>query len=581
MKSPHETENGWPARTRAEVESLLCGPGAGFFEIEERTFCGVPFRSWKHAPPSLRALLETSRAHPEREFLVYEGERVTYGAFVRAVAALGAHLIACGVRKGDRVAIAMRNLPEWPAAFFAAVSVGAIAVPLNAWWTGPELAYALGDCSARVLICDPDRWRRIAPFRIDLPFERVITVGGESSSQESVGGAVEALERVIGSARIWADLPERPLSDVEIRPDDDATIFYTSGTTGRPKGALGTHRNALCAPMTSVYVTVAAALRRGEPPPEPAPLTILLAAPLFHVTACHAVLLSAVLTGSRIVLMRRWDPGAALALIERERVDVAGHVPTFVQQLLEHQDAHRFDLSSLKVVPYGGAPSAPELARAVSQRFGAAPGTGWGMTETSATVITHTAEEFLSRPDSCGAAVPVAQLRIMADDGAREAHLGEVGELWVKGPMIARGYWNCPEATAATFVDGWLRTGDLARIDADGFCVIVDRLKDMVIRGGENVYCMEVEHALCAYPGVREAAVFGLPCAALGETPVAVLCLAPGKEVTIADIRRFLSERLAAFKTPSAFAFTDEPLPRNPNGKVLKRELKGLFAAAP
>jgi acyl-CoA synthetase (AMP-forming)/AMP-acid ligase II len=281
--------------------------------------------------------------------------------------------------------------------------------------------------------------------------------------------------------------------------------------------------------------------------------------------------------GHTIVFIRKWDPVEAMRLIERERVHVTGGVPTIAWQLLEHPERSRFDLSSLEQISYGGAPAAPELVRRIWEEFGALPGNGWGMTETMATVTSHVGEDYLARPDSAGPPVPISDLKIMSTDGTAELPVGEVGELWARGPQIVRGYWNRPEATAETFIQGWVRTGDLARLDEEGFLYIVDRAKDMVIRGGENIYCIEVENVLFDHPAVTDAALIGLPHRTLGEEPAAVVHLAPGAGATEEELKAWVRERLAVFKTPVRIAFLPQPLPRNANGKILKGELKALF----
>ncbi|HEX9947382.1 MAG TPA: class I adenylate-forming enzyme family protein [Allosphingosinicella sp.] len=556
----------------AQVDALLTAPGSKL-EMAEVPIRGIPTRVWKNTPPSLAALARHARGHGERLFTLYEDERVGFEASFRATAALAAELARLGVAKGDRVAIAMVNLPEWPAAFFAIVSLGAIAVPLNAWWTGPELEYGLADSGAKILICDSPRWERIAPHRAALPALRHVIVSRSASAPD--GGA--RLEDLIGGPGAWSALADRDLPDVAIDPDDDATILYTSGTTGRPKGALGTHRNLLTNILSVGYSNARAALRRGEAPPEPQPKTVLVVVPLFHCTALSAMLMGTMVAGHTLIFMRKWDPLEAMGIIERERVQVTGGVPTIAWQLLEHPERSRFDLSSLEQINYGGAPAAPELVRKIREEFGALPGNGWGMTETTATVTSHSGEDYLNRPDSAGPPVPVADLKIMSPDGAAELPIGEVGELWARGPQVVKGYWNQPEASAATFVDGWVRTGDLARLDEEGFCYIVDRAKDMVIRGGENIYCIEVENVLFDHPAVTDAALIGLPHRTLGEEPAAVVHLAPGAEATEEELKAWVRERLAVFKTPVRIAFLPQPLPRNANGKILKNELKVLF----
>ncbi|WP_374527893.1 class I adenylate-forming enzyme family protein [Novosphingobium sp.] len=561
--------------TLAEVQSQLCAPGQRF-EIELVSIRGIPTRVWKNAPASLAALAETGRAHGDATFLVYEDERVSYAAWYRAVAALAAHLRALGIGKGDRVALAMRNLPEWPVAFFAATTIGAICVPLNAWWTGAELAYGLANSGSKVLICDAERIERIVPHRADLPDLAAVFV----TRGAGLPNGMEALESVIGAAADWASLPDTAIPAEVIAPDDDATIFYTSGTTGNPKGALGTHRNLVTNILSGGYSAARAVLRRGEQLPDPVRKSALMVIPLFHVTACSATLMGAIAAGNRLIFMRKWDTLKAYEIIERERVNLTGGVPTIAWQLIEHPDRDKYDLSSLEAISYGGAPSAPELVRKIRDVFGAQPGNGWGMTETMATVTNHSSEDYLNRPESAGPPVPVADLEIRAEDGVTVLPVGEVGELWARGPMIVKGYWNNPEASASTFVDGWVRTGDLARLDAEGFCYIVDRAKDIIIRGGENIYSSEVENVLYDHPAVTDAALIGVPHRTLGEEPAAVVHLAPGTSVSEAELQDWVRARLAAFKVPVRILFMAETLPRNANGKILKKDLKALFEAA-
>ena len=568
----------WPAVSLAEARAVLTAPGSRF-EMEELRIRGVMTRVWKHAPPTLSDVFLSGAAHGGREFLVYEEERATYRAFARAALAIAHALVEAGVRKGDRVAIAMRNLPEWPVALFGGVLVGAIATPLNAWWTGAELEYALGDSGAKVAFVDAERFERIAPHLRNCPqLERIYVCRDE---EEIAHPKVAKLEDILGQVGDWEHLPDRAPPEVPLDPDDDATIFYTSGTTGHAKGALGSHRNSTSAIIAGAYSLAQACVRRGEPVPQPGTQTrsYLLVVPFFHATGCQAILIPALFQGAKIVLMHRWDAESAMRLIERERCTHTGGVPTIAWQLIEHPARSNYDLSSLQAVSYGGAPAASELVRRIKQAFPQSnPGFGWGMTETAATFTTHQAEDYLNRPESCGPAVPVCDMRIVGP-GGETLPPGEVGELWAKGPNVVRGYWNKPEATAETFVDGWLKTGDLARLDAEGFCYIVDRKKDMLIRGGENIYSIEVEEVLYAHPAVMDAALVGIPHRTLGEEPGAVVTLKPGAEATEAELREFIAARLAAFKVPVKVAFWPEPLPRNPNGKILKNELKRLFGA--
>ena len=564
----------------AQAHKLLTSPGSPF-EMGEAEIRGIKTRIWKNAPPTLRHLFLWSRQFADKTFLVYEDDRATYDNFARAALAIADELSKRGVKKGDRVAIIMRNLPEWPAIFYGAALVGAILTPLNAWWTGPELEYGLVDSGSKIVFVDAERLERIAEHLVNCPDLEHVYVSRYDEDLPSP--IVSRLEDVTGRVNDWGKLPDRPLPDVALESDDDATIFYTSGTTGKPKGALGTHRNMLSNIMASGSASARNFLRRGEPVPLPDPnlpqRASLLSVPFFHATGCFAILGPTLFVGAKIVLMHRWEPELGMALIERERITQAGGVPTIAWQLIEHPARAKYDLSSLESVAYGGAPSAPELVRKIKETFPKSlPGNGWGMTETSATCTTHSGEDYEHRPDSCGPAVAVCDLKVMTPDGMRQLGPNEVGEIWARGPNIVKGYWNKPEATAATFVDGWVRTGDLGRVDEEGFCFIMDRAKDMLIRGGENIYCIEVENVLYEHPAVMDAAIVAIPHKTLGEEPGAVVHLTPGLHASEEELRAFVAGKLAAFKVPKKIVFWPETLPRNANGKIVKTELKKIFA---
>ncbi len=574
------TPAAWPVMSIAQAHALLTAPGTPH-EIEEREIRGQRLRVWKNALPSLRDVFVAARlAHGDKTLLVYEDERASVESFARAALAVAEALIADGVQKGDRVAIAMRNVPEWAAAFYGTVLVGGIATSLNAWWTGEELEYGLTDSGAKAVFVDAERFERLLPHLDHCPALKRVWV---SRSHGALAHPLASrLEDLIGAVNDWGQLPDRPVPAVALEPEDDATIFYTSGTTGKPKGALGTHRNSLTTLMAAALTVQRNFLRRGEPLPEPDPNALqramLISIPLFHTTGCQVILNGALANGIKLVMMRKWDAEQALGLIERERITTAGGVPTIAWQIVEHPNRAKYDLSSLESVSYGGAPAASELVRRIKAVFPkSAPGTGWGMSETSATFTHHSNEDYVNRPDSAGPALPIGDMKIVDVDGNTLPN-GTVGELWVRGPNVVKGYWGKPEATAATFVDGWLRTGDLARLDEEGFLFIVDRMKDMIIRGGENIYCIEVEEALYRHPAVMDAAVIPLPHRTLGEEPAAVVTFKPGMQATEAELRGFVGQHIAAFKVPVRIVFHDDQLPRNPNGKILKKELKALFA---
>ena len=573
----------WPALTLAQAHAALTAPGSPF-ETAQALVGGQPMTVWKHAPPTLRDVFVSARAaHGDKTFLVLDDERATVDAFARATLQMAQHLAALGVAKGDRVVIAMRNLPEWPVAAMATLLLGAISAPINAWGTGPELAYCLADSGAKVAVVDGERWLRIAPLLADFPALQHIIVARPIDALDDT--KARRWDSLLGPTNRWADLPDHPLPVVDLGPDDDATLLYTSGTTGAAKGALGTHRCSGSTLMAGVFSATRNFVRRGEAVPDPtAPRAhqraLLLAIPFFHTTGCQVILFGALQSGTRLVLMHRWQPEQAMALIEAERVSSAGGVPTIAWQLIEHPARANYDLSSLESMAYGGAPASSALVQRIGQAFpNAQPGMGWGMTETSGTFTHHGAEDYIHRPDSAGPAMPVGLMKIADDDG-QPLPTGTVGELWVRGPNVVKRYWNKPEETARTFVDGWLRTGDLARLDDEGFLFIVDRKKDMLIRGGENIYCAEVEAVLYRHPAVMDAGVIGRTHTTLGEEPVALVSLKPDTSATEDELRSFVRSQIASFKVPVRIVILAEALPRNPTGKLLKKTLKALFDAA-
>ena len=569
----------FPAMPLARAHAMLTAPGQ-MFEMEHVHERGRQVRVWKNGPKRLVDLWAAAAAHAGKTFTVYGDERVTYDAFRRASFAFAKALLAAGVRKDDRVALAMRNQSEWPVVFYGAALAGAVATPLNAWWTANELAFAIRDSGARVLVLDEERFARLRGQLADFDLEACFVSGLDG---EAPTPGVTTLESVIGSPADWVGMPEAGAPPVDIAPEDDATIFYTSGTSGKPKGALASHRAVTTPVMAQLLSQVRAFLRRGEAPPAPdpdAPQKVgLLAIPLFHVTGCFSTLNTTIAMGNRLVIMRKWDASEALELVEREGVTLVGGVPTIAWQLIEHPDRDRYDTSTVDSVAYGGAPAASELVKRIKQAFpNAAPATGWGMTETCATFTHHVGEDYEHRPESCGPAIPVADMKVV-DDAGVTLPAGQVGELLVRGPHVVEGYWNRPEDNAETFVDGWMRTGDLARIDDEGFCFIVDRAKDVIIRGGENIYSAEVEGVLYEHPAVMDAALVPIPHPQLGEEAGAIVTLKPGRHASEDELKTHVAAHLAPFKIPARVLMRDDPLPRNANGKIMKRELRALFVS--
>jgi long-chain acyl-CoA synthetase len=414
---------------------------------------------------------------------------------------------------------------------------------------------------------DEERAQRLKDDLASLGLAGVIVAKAEGD----LPAGCERIEDVLGDVPADATLP-----DVELQPEDLATIFYTSGTTGKPKGALGTQRNICSNLLSLVFANARRALRSNKPPEaEPAGQnTYLLSVPFFHATGCHSVLVANLAFGGKIVIMHKWDPERALELIEREKVTTFGGVPSMVWQVLESPSFSKRDTSSVRSIGYGGAPAPPELVRRIEAMFpGRSPSNGYGLTETSSVTTMNAGDDYLAKPKSVGVPVAVCDVQVV-DPIGEPVPVGEVGELWIKGPNVVKGYWNKPEATEAAFGGGWFRSGDGARLDDEGFVYIVDRIKDMVIRGGENIYCAEVEAAMFEHPEVSDVAVIGVPHDVLGEEVGAVVLRTPGSTLTAEALQAHVRERLAAFKVPAHVFFRDEALPRNPQGKVLKRELK-------
>ena len=536
------------------------------FEIVEETIGDLTYQVFAHAPPTMREIFATARGRGDETFLVYEGERWSFSDVMAHVHALGAALLErYGVQVGDRVAVAMRNLPEWVISFAATLSVGAVSVSLNAWWTEEELAYALEDSGASVVLADPQRVARLSATCEALGV-RLIAVRSPADQDGPEG--VDRYEDVIELGR--------PLPEVSFGPEDDATILYTSGTTGTPKGAVSPHRAIVQALMAFGCRQLIEQVRE-EADPEPAPPyppALILTVPLFHVTGCVPVMLAAFASGFKLVMMYRWDAEKALELIETERVTTFVGVPTQSWGLVESPNFHKHDTSSLTSIAGGGAPAPPALVRRVDEEFSAGrPAIGYGMTETNAYGPGNSGDDYISHPMSAGRMVPIMEVEIR-DDGQKALAPGDRGEIWFKGPNVIRGYWNKPQETAAAIVNGWLRTGDVGHLDKDGFIYVEDRAKDMVLRGGENISSAEVEAAIYEHPAVYEAAVFGIPDTRLGEQVAAAIVLKSGATLSAGELQAFLGERLAPFKVPTLVTFSTEQLPRSPTGKVLKRELR-------
>ncbi|GAA1223373.1 long-chain fatty acid--CoA ligase [Kitasatospora nipponensis] len=584
MTTPGPSSSSLAVVTR--VQDALAAPGAPFAVTE--TPRGPRYLA---GPAVLRDFLTATRAHGELTFLVHGESRLTFAEHYAAAVALAHHYVDhYRLRPGDRVAIAMRNLPAWQVAFWATQLAGLIAVPLNAWWTARELGRALDDCTPRLVVADQERAARIEPWlagQAERPW--LLTAGADADAERG--------ERVERFEELPPPVAGRPAPEVAISPEDDATIVYTSGTTGRPKGVVATQSSWCAATIGPRFFAATAALAAGREPGQPSAPTVLMTYPFFHVAAFTA-LFPLMAGGGTAVLMDRWDPTQALELIDRHQVTTFNGVPTTALALLDAAEAGdpadatalaadatalaATDAAplSLTVISTGGAAAPPGLARRIARRFGGRvePRNGYGLTETCGGVTANVGARYLEHPDSIGRRSPALAVRIAGPDGAPRPE-GEVGELWLRGQAVFRGYWNDPAATAAAFAGPWFRTGDLARV-RDGEVYLVDRLKDLVIRGGENVYCGEVEGVLLDHPAVADAAVLGVPHPLLAEEVAAVVRLRGAAHADAEELRRHVAARLAAFKVPAHVLLHPLPLPRNATGKLLKHELRAQLAAA-
>ena len=563
----------------SEVRAQLTGPG-GMFELAVEDVGGRPMEVYAQRMRSLREVQDAAAQRgDEATFLVYGDRRYGFAEFVAAANGVGRALAGrFGIGHGDRVAVLSQNNPEWCLTFWATVARGAILVGLNGWWKTDEILYGLVDSGSTVLVADRKRFERIADRLDEAPeLAHVFLVDADPADFPDTPGAA-----VLHRYDELTTEPDPASPDVAIDEDDAAVIFYTSGTTGKPKGAISTHRSMIANLQNTMYNVVAGAMASSDGTSvlgrNTGPTVSLLTSPLFHVSGCHSGLVVGMLAGIKIVIPEgRFSPEYALSLIQDHRVTVWATVPTMVWRVCEYPGRHDYDTASVTSVAFGGSPSAEELQRKVLETFPnvASTANAYGLTETSSVATVISGEDAKRKPWSVGPPVPTVELQIV-DANGRPAGPGETGEVCVRGPILMKGYWNKPEATAeAIDADGWLHSGDVGHIDDEGFLVITDRKKDMIIRGGENVYCVEIENRLVDHPAVADAAVIGVPHPELGEEVKAVVQLEPGQSLTEDGVRAWVRAELADFKVPAHVELRHEPLPRNASGKLLKNVLRG------
>ena len=545
--------------SREQALGKLSGEGEDY-ELLEGTIFDRPCRFFKNGPKTLRELYEQNLS--DETFIVYEHERLSYRETYEMAARVAQMMISeYDIAAGDRVAISMRNFPEWIIAFCATTSIGGIAVAMNSLWNSEEMAYGLSDSGAKLLFADEERLDRLRQVSQSID-SKVIAV--RANNQTEYPDLAELLNKY-ESTQMPSTKPQ---------PEDIATLLYTSGSTGHPKGVASCHLNITTALMGWELDGQAGMLVNNVEPPvlEHQPAT-LLAVPLFHATGSHAVFLQSYRHQRKIVSMYKWDPSIAAELIEKEQITSFIAPAAMTGDLVQEAKRTNRDLSTLATVGGGGAPRAPEQVKNIHESFEKAmPGTGWGMTETNAIGTGIGGQDYLDHPASSGRCSIVNEIKVI-DDEERPLPPMKRGELLIRGSTIFKGYWNKPDANAEVFTaDGWMKTGDVAYIDQEGYLYIVDRIKDLVIRGGENIGCGEVEAALLEHPDILEASVYAVPDERLGEEVGATYYSAG--QIDESNLRDFLADRLAKFKIPRYLWGQASPLPRTASGKILKREIR-------
>ncbi len=531
-------------------------PTENLLVLEEATIGGTRLRIHKNRPRNLPEILKRNAdLYPGKEAFVFEDQRITYGELFRIVTRISGAFRSFGTQKGDRIALLLANTIEFVYSYLAVTSMGAIAVPLNYRLTPEELEYQIAHVGAKGLILDEEYWPNF----------------------ESIQGKTKGLEKVflVGKSAGCAGKKVLPFSDLinyrdsyfnekDIDGEAIAGIVFTSGTTGRPKGVMLSHRNVIANALSVSHILLINHQAKQ-----------LIITPLFHVSALHGQLMTTLVLGATAVLFRKYSTKGTLETMSKEKITCIVAVPTMYWFWVTYPELDKYDLSSLRIASCGGAPASPELITLIAQKF---PNTKFinagGMTECTSCAWSLPPEFALTKLGSVGFALPCVDVRVVGEKG-REVGVNEAGELWYKGPNVAMGYWNNEKAWAESFSDGWLHSGDIGKVDEDGFLWLLDRAKDMIIRGGENIYCIEVENVLHTHPKIAEAAVVGVPDKIFGEKVKAFLVVREGAVVTAEQIKEFCSAKLAGYKVPEFVEFMKE-LPRNPSGKVEKKKLRQL-----
>ena len=554
-----------------EAIEQLVRPGAPF-ELVDCPEVGPGSKAFRNAPKTLRELFAPAYQHGQKEFLLYEGERWSFDRLLNDSHAIAHWLLGRqDIQKGSRVAIAMRNCPEWMAAYIAITCIGAVVVPVNSWGRGPDIEYVLGDSESRIVFCDQQRYDLLSERFDDIDVVPVV-------AREITDDLKEGVHTY---GRIVSRMKSTGLPEVDIHESDEAMIMYTSGTTGFPKGAVSTHR-ALCQSIFATECQGAAMmlcnkerldiLAKDEFPP-----CRLLSVPLFHVSGCHATFLVAIRSATRLVMMYKWDLGTAFDLVEAERITRLGGAPKQIMDFLDAAPDAGADLRSLGGFGIGGDATPQSLRQRIQAHMPHhMSGTGWGMTETNSIGTNTIGELFDEQPDSAGICNPIVEISIRDSDFA-ELPPGDDGEIWVRSVAMTEGYWNKPEANAECFRDGWFNSGDLGHVESNNCLYLSGRGKDVIIRGGENVYPVEIESTLLQHADIAEAAVFGLDSEAMGEEVAVVVTLKSGASLREQDVLDYARQHLSHYKVPGHVFIADTPLPRTATNKLMRDSIKADY----